>query len=178
MSLMILMVFIFTGCSSVSRYVEPFDENNNAELFVDISELLENESFPISITLELDGKVIDTFLYPTMEVYVAEGEHELVLDITAYYNGYRAKHNISKIYNINFKANETYKVSAKVLESKLRKLTDNALVSYSITSMEVNITDKLILEDSFFKSIPRGSQENRNKNIVDAVIQTVVLPAM
>jgi len=179
---LILLVLIFKGCAK-NKYVDPIDEINTAVLTVDLVELLKNDNFPIDMSLELDNKVIDTSEYPSMDVTVLAGKHKIILEITAYYthnNERRAKHNVTKEYVIDFKPNNTYIISAKVLKDKLTNIADNVDAIYSIQSQHLNIKEKIVLEDSVFRSFRPSSltQKEATENIIDSVIQTVILPSL
>ncbi len=174
----ILVIFFFSGCANLHRYDNPIQSEKTAKLVVDIEQLIEKYNFPIGVSIELDGMIIDAYRYPSGRVNILEGSHKLVLDITAYYNKKRAKHNFSKEYEIDFKANKTYTISAKVLKDNLEKFDDDVEASYSIISTDININDKIILKDSYLRSASGVSQEELSRSVADAVIQTVILPSL
>ncbi len=169
------LIFL-SGCTNTAYYVEPLG-NKNAKLFVDRNKLLANYAFPLEIVLRLDNAIINENQYPKMSVLVSEGKHILSMDIITFYFGGREKFNTTKAYEINFKANETYEVSAKIDEERLKEKTDDVEASYFIKSKDINIKEKLVLEDSSFINYNRSPEHNAIiSEATNAVIQTVVLP--
>ncbi len=177
---LVLAVFFLIGCSTKNIYVDPLDETNSAQLSVDLIKLLENDHFLINITLTLDGKIIDSQQYPSMDVSVLPGKHKLSLEITAYYiynNERRAKHNITKEFEIDFKANNKYIVYANVLEDNLKNLEDNVESIYSIQNSDIHINEKIVLEDSPFRSFRPSSltPQQMKEAAIESAIDTVII---
>lgn len=177
------LLFIFSGCANKNLYVDPIDENNTARLSVDLEKLSKNENFIIDLILELDGKVIDSRLYPSLDVGVLPGKHNLSLEITAYYiynNARRAKYNSTKEISIDFKSKNNYIVSVEIFENKLKNLNDNVKIEYTVKSKNFNLADNLVLEDSGLRSFHPSSKtpEQVSREVLDAVIQTVIIPNM
>ena len=167
-----LVILILTGCAN--RYVEPTDINNNANLIIHFDDLQADSSFFVTTTAYLDGQLIDRYKYPHMAVAVSSGKHKLVVEVTSIYKG-RAKHNISREYEINFIPKQIYKVEVNMITEELNDIKENAEAKYRIISDDLLIEETLVLEDSLLRS---PSKTNIQETVTNAVVQTVVLPAM
>lgn len=175
--LAILSVMLLTGCG-VTRYNEPSPSEKSALLIIDQSDPLMRlgQPFALSTNVYIDGKYVDAYKFSNMRVKVREGKHIISLDMSAYYNN-RAKHNTTKEYEVEFKANEHYKIVSSTASKTLQNHTDDVMAKYAILGEDTLVEDSILLEDSAMRSLV-GNQEAVQRDIVDAVIQTVVLPAM
>lgn len=170
-SILLVVTFLLSGC--VDRYNQPQPSKNNALLIIDQGVPFEFAApFGMIVNVELDGKLIDTFKYPEMKVYVKPGTYTLSIDINAYYYN-RAKYKTTKEYEIEFKPNQKYVVTAM---PETKRLTDNksdVTSNYSIISDDLKITDSIVLEDSALRSFVCKGEEC-TRQISNAVLGTVV----
>jgi hypothetical protein len=80
------------------------------------------------------------------------GKHTEEANINAYFYN-RAKHLLTKKYEIDFKPTEIYTISSNVDFIELKSNTDNVNANLYIRSSKMCITDAIILEDSAMRSI-------------------------
>lgn len=173
----VLIVILFSGCG-VTRYNEPSPSDKSALLIIEqVDPLMRvGQAFALSTNVYIDGKYVDAYKFSDMRVKVQEGKHIISLDISAYYHN-RAKHNTTKEYKIEFKANEQYKIVSSTSSKILQNQTDDIMAKYAILGEDILVEDSILLEDSVMRSLV-GNQEAVQREIVDAVVQTVILPAM
>lgn len=171
------VILISTGCMGPFKqypaYMQPVDSERMAKLMVNKDALIANYAFPLEIKMIVNNQVIDDSLYPDLNVNVAEGSHKIFLDITTFYHGYEAKYNITKVYDINLEEGETYIVSAKVDKERLEDVNDSVEVFYSIQGKNTLIQDKIVLEDSEFRTRyggTSGHNENKDLNLLNSIL--------
>lgn len=183
----LITILIFTGCTS--KYIEPINKVNTSKLILKHKEMTADYHFKLHIDAKLDGSSIKKDMFPSGNVIVSSGNHKLELNITAYYNNYRAKYNESKEYLINFKPNTTYKIIAntRVNTLPLENETGDVIVNFKIVENDIVLVSKnMNLEDNNYRSVSRGqpiqivdkTNNELAKDVANSVIQSVVIPMM
>ena len=150
-TLLVLVSLLFTACSHL--YYEPPVSSNNAILEIEVEHPFEfNTAYGMEITAELDGKLIHRARYPNLKVRTTAGTHKLAVGVTAYYYN-RAKYYFTKEYEVNFKPNEKYTISAKVKSKTLKSRTDNIDATLYVNGEGLNILNSITLEDNMMRSM-------------------------
>lgn len=165
--LSLIVILISTGCigpyKQYPAYIQPVDSERMSKLKVNTDDLIANYAFPLEINMHLDGQIIDDNNYPELSVNVTSGKHTLMLEITAFYHGGREKYNITKVYTIDFKPENTYMVSAKINKERLEEVTEDVEVSYTISNNDLKFEDKMVLKDSYLRTYYGGSSGYNEK---------------
>lgn len=169
---LVAMTLLFSGC--IDRYNQPQPSSNNALLIIDQGVPFQfSAPFGMIVNAELDGHLIDAYKYQDMKVYVKPGIHTLTIDINAYYYN-RAKYNTTKEYQIDFKPNQKYIISAMPEKKALYDNKSDVISNYSVISDDLNINDSIVLEDSALRSM--ACQGDGCKKMISAGVIGAVIP--
>ena len=106
---------------------------------------------------------------------ISEGKHKIALEFQAHYGGTRAKYKQTQEFEIDFKANEMYKVFIKVPKQETKDFNDNIKISFTIKGINADINNKLVLEDSFLRSDSKASQSDIQRAVTEGVIQNILI---
>jgi len=163
----ILLLFMLVGCG---QYTEPSVTENVALIIIDEETQLDNGN-GIDTRLEIDGK----FIYPKRRVKVLSGQHNISIEISAYYDR-RAKYAEAEKFSLILKPNHTYTIKIKTDKKILSTIDENVNAQYMVLdNKKILMKKSILLQDSAMRSLSKSP--GLDPMILDSVIyHTVIMP--